>query len=101
VTYQANNPEQVKKRQDSVKARQEQQRKDLKELLELPQFRRYLWRHMNETCKRNEEAFNPNGSIQSYNCGMQGVSKILWAEIEAIDPKVIPRMMLEYLEEQK
>lgn len=100
--YNAADPKQVKKRADKEKDRNEQNAKDLAELLAIPQFRRYIWRHINVTCMCiAKSAFNPNGSFQSKDLGMQSVGAILFAEIEQIDPKLIPQMMLEYLQSQE
>ncbi len=98
ATYNAADSAQVKKRQRTAKDAADQQLLELKHLLDIPEFRRYLWRHMNETCGVLRSASSPNGSIQSQNIGMQDVARILWAEVERVDPKAIPRMMSEYAE---
>ena len=94
--YRANDPAQLKKRRDRDKFSKEQRDKDLAELLAMPQFRRYVWGLMYERCGLMQEPFNPNGSVQSYNAGMQAVAKMLWVEIESVNPKLIPQMMLEH-----
>lgn len=100
--YNAADEKQVKKRTDKVKLRAEQIEIDLKELLALPAFRRYIWRHLNETCGIIAKAeFVPNGSTENYRRGMQGVGAAIWVEIESVDPKLIPQMMMEYLESMK
>lgn len=100
--YNAADPKQVQKRTDKAKSRKEQQDKDLAELLAMPQFRRYIWRHLNETCGIIAKAeFVPNGSTENYRRGMQGVGAAIWSEIEQVDAKLIPQMMLEYLESQE
>lgn len=91
----AADPAQVKKRQQRAKDAAEQSELDLKGLLKLPEFRRYVWRHMNETCGLLRSAANGNGSVQSINIGMQDVGRALWAEIETADPLSIPLMMKE------
>lgn len=96
--FQANDPAQVKKRETSQKLKLEQQREDMKKLLAMPEFRRFVWRHIHETCKLMHTPFHPNGSTQTLNIGMQDVARALWTEIEQIDAKVIPLMMTEYLE---
>jgi hypothetical protein len=100
-TFNAADPAQVKKRQRTEKDRVDQQREDLKVLLKMPEFRRYLWRHINESCGLFRSAANGNGSIQSQNIGMQDVARILWVEIEGVDPMAIPAMMFEWHEAQK
>lgn len=99
--HNAANPAHVKKQTDRAKLRKEQQDADLKELLAMPQFRRYIWRHMNETCGLMRDPFNPNGSIANVNMGLRAAALAQWAEIEQVDPKLIPQMMLEYWEAQK
>lgn len=79
----------------------EQQAEDLKALLELPAFRRYVWRLIGERCGLLTSPGSNNGSIQSANIGRQDVARELWAEIEAADPLVIPKMMVETHEAQK
>jgi len=97
----AANERQVRKRQQTAKDVDEQRERELKALLAIPEFRRYLWRHMNETCGILQSSANPNGSVQSINIGMQDVARILWAEIEAADPLAIPRMMTEHYQSQQ
>lgn len=79
----------------------ELQAEDLKALLELPQFRRYVWRLIGERCGLLTSPGSNNGSIQSANVGRQDVGRELWSEIEAADPLVIPKMMVEHYEAQK
>lgn len=79
----------------------EQQVNDLKALLEMPAFRRFVWRLIGERCKLLESPGANNGSVQSVNVGRQDVGRELWVELEAIDPLVIPKMMVEYFEAQK
>jgi len=99
--YNAANPEHVKERKRTAKDQQEQQQEDLKKLLALPEFRRYVWRVMNETCGLMRSGASPNGSTQSINIGMQDVARAMWAEIELTDPLSIPAMMTEHYEAQK
>lgn len=99
--FQANNPAQVKKRQQKAERIADHQLVDLRKLLELIEFRRYIWRHMNETCGMLRDPFSSNGSTMTLNIGMQSVARALWAEIERADPAVIPRMMVEYQESLK
>lgn len=101
AAYNAANPEHVAARKRTEKDQQGQQRDDLRKLLAMPEFRRYIWRHMHATCGLMRSASNPNGSVQSTNLGMQDVARVLWAEIEAVEPLAIPRMMTEFHEGQK
>jgi hypothetical protein len=79
----------------------EQQAEDLKSLLALAEFRRFVWRLIGERCKLLESPGSANGSIQSCNIGRQDVGRELWIEIEGADPLAIPLMMGEYHEAQK
>jgi len=97
----AGDPESVRKQKLTAKDILDQQQADLRGLLAQPAFRRYIWRHMNETCGLLKSAANPNGSIQSLNIGMQDVGRALWGEIEAADALMIPKMMQETFEAQR
>lgn len=99
--YRANDPAQVKTKQQKAKRVQDSQLADLAVLLKSIEFRRYMWRHIHETCGLLRDPFTSNGSVQSYNIGMQAVARVLWAELERADPAIIPQMMAEYAESQK
>lgn len=99
--YNAADPKQVKKRTDKAKDSKEQVDKDLAELLAMPQFRRYVWRHINDTCGLMRDPFSPNGSVLNLNIGMQSVARAMWAEVESVKPELIPQMMLEFLQSTK
>jgi hypothetical protein len=96
-----NDPATVGRAKAREKRQLEQQAEDLKALLEQPAFRRYLWRLIGERCKLLESPGSNNGSVQSWNVGRQDVGRELWAEIEAVDPLIIPKMMVETYEAQK
>jgi hypothetical protein len=96
-----NDPVQVGRAKAREKRALEQQAEDLKSLLELPAFRRYVWRLIGERCGLLSSPGTSNGSIQSWNVGRQDVGRELWAEIEAVDPLLIPRMMTEHFEALK
>lgn len=97
----AANPDKVQKSKDKAKFAKEQQDADLKDLLAMPQFRRYIWRHINETCGLMRDPFSANGSVMNLNVGMQAMGRALFAEIESVDPRLIPQIMIEWLELQK
>lgn len=99
--YIASDPKQVKKRAESAKDAKAQETRELQALLKLPEFRRYVWRHMHESCGLMRSPANPNGSVQSTNIGMQDVARILWAEIDSADPQAIVTMMREYREQSE
>jgi hypothetical protein len=99
--YNAANVEQVRERKRTEKERAEQYRDEMRKLLDMPEFRRFAWRFMNETCGILRNAANPNGSIQSINLGLQSAGIALWTEVEACDPLMIPMMMTEHYEAQK
>ena len=95
------NEESVTSAKRKAKRRLEIQQNDLRKLIEMPEFRRYIWRHMNETCGLLRSPASGNGSVQSQNIGMQDAARLMWADLENVDPKVIPLMMIEYAEAQK
>jgi len=99
--YNAANVEQVNARKRTDKDRSEQQREDMRKLLAQPEFRRFAWRFMNETCGLLRSAANPNGSVQSISIGLQSAGIALWAEIEAVDALALPAIMVEYFEARK
>lgn len=91
----------VKKRQDKAKRLQDNRDADLRELLRLPAFRRFIWHLICERCSVMQSPFNPNGSTQTLNIGRQDVGRELWDAIEKIDAVQIPAIMLEYAESLK
>lgn len=97
----ASNESSVNRAKAREKRQLDQQSDDLKALLELPAFRRYVWRLIGERCKLLESPGSNNGSVQSANVGRGDVGRELWVEIESVDPLVIPKMMIEYHEAQK
>lgn len=99
--FHANDPEQVKEKSDKAKRRRDYQEDDLRALLAMPEFRRFAWRLMHETCKLLSSPLSSNGSLQSHDIGMQDVARAVWLEIESIDANLIPQMMIEYRESLK
>lgn len=97
----AANPDSVAKAKREEKDALDEQRADMAKLLAQPEFRRYVWRLMHETCGLLKSASNPNGSIQSQLIGMQDVGRRVWTDIEAADALAIPLMMREHHEAQK
>lgn len=96
-----NNEASVARAKAREKRQLEQQADDLKALLGMPAFRRYVWRLIGERCGLLNSPGSNNGSVQSANVGRQDVGRELWAEIESVDPLVIPKMMVETYEAQK
>lgn len=94
--FRANDPAQVGKRQQKAKLVRENQDADLRTLLTMPEFRRFMWNLIHERCQVMQTPFSPNGSTQTLNIGRSDVGRELWAAIERIDPAVIPKMMVEY-----
>jgi hypothetical protein len=101
TVHNAADPQAVQRQKKKTKDQTQQQADDVRALLQLPEFRRYVWRHMNATCGLMRSAAHPNGSQQSLQIGMQSVGLQLWTEIEAVDPLMIPKMMTEYHESLK
>lgn len=88
----------VRKRQQSAKDADEQRQRELKGLLQIPEFRAWVWRLLGEKCKIMESPGSTNGSIQSANVGRGDVGREVWLEIEGADPLAIPLMMRETYE---
>lgn len=97
----ASNESAVNRAKEREKRKLDQQADDLTALLELPAFRRFVWRLIGERCKLLESPGSNNGSVQSANVGRQDVGRELWADIEAIDPLLIPKMMTDTFEALK
>lgn len=85
----------VKQAKQSERDALEQQQRELKALLQVPEFRRWVWRLIGERCKLLESPGSTNGSIQSTNIGRQDVGREVWSEIEQADALAIPTMMRE------
>lgn len=99
--YNAADPKKVRKREQRAKDQQKQLAADFEALLDLPQFRRFLWHHMCDTCGLFRSTFSPNGSIMAKDLGRQSIGQELVAAVEAVNPKLIPQMMTEFAEWQK
>lgn len=99
--YNAADAKQVKKRERKANSLAEQHRVDLAQLLQDPVFRRYIWRVIHEYCGVMQSAFSTNGSSMTFQVGMQDLGKRIWAEIEQVNAKSIPQMMIEYQESRE
>ncbi len=98
--YNAADPKKVKRREDKAKRERDSSDDDLKALLQLPQFRRFLWRHICGDCQIFQTQFSPNGSLFAHNTGRQSIGLEMLSRVEKIDPALIPQMMMEYAEWQ-
>jgi hypothetical protein len=99
--YNAADPKQVKKRQDKAKRFADAQDDNLKALMQLPQFRLFLWNLICARCAIFQTTFHPNGSTFALNAGKQSIGLELLSEIERIDAKLVPQMMTEFAEAMK
>jgi hypothetical protein len=99
--FNAADEQQVRDRKRTAKDAIEVQREDLKALLDQPAFRRFIWRHLHVTCGIMQSPGSTNGTLQSMQIGKQDVGRALWAEIEGVDPLVIPLMMGEHYQERQ
>lgn len=100
-TYNAADPKQVKERTRKADRQQEHRDDDLRELLKLAAFRRFIWHLICERCQIYTSPFHPNGSTQTLNIGRRDVGLELFATIERIDAALIPQLMNEYRESLK
>ena len=96
--YNAADPKQVSKKTQQRNDQRTQQLADLRGLLQIVEFRRYLWQVMHEYCGVLKSPFSTNGSVMNLNAGMGDIGRRLWADIEQADPLSIPRMMTEFYE---
>jgi hypothetical protein len=99
--YNAADAKQVKKRTDKAKLAADQRDDEFKQLLEQPAFRRFLWNHICVRCQVFQSPFNPNGSVQTLNVGRQDVGRELFADVERVNPTLIPQMMTEHAEARR
>jgi hypothetical protein len=98
--YRANDPKQVEGKKSKLERARKRQEDDFRKLLSQIEFRRWLWTLMNERCQIMVTPYSSNGSAMSHAAGRGDIGRELWAAIEAVDPKLIPQMMLEYAESQ-
>jgi hypothetical protein len=97
------NEEEIKKNKIAQeKYAQEQARdlSDLKKLLQMPEFRRYVWREL-ERCGVFSESFNTNAMIMARNEGTRSVGISLLAELMLAKHDAFAKMQAEFYSETK
>ena len=85
--------EQVKDASRKEEKHREDELLDLKDILEMPQGRRFPWRLMGH-CKTFESIFEPSAKIY-YNSGRQDVGHYLMKEIVEAGEHYLLKMMME------
>ncbi len=95
----ASDPAQVKKAERAAKEAEEQRALDLKGLLKLPEFRRYLYRWIWEK-QLALSPFNSNGSTMSLNVGRQDMAREMLHEIRLADVTAFATILREQAEEE-
>lgn len=85
-------------RNREIEALRDQQVEDLRQLLALPEGRRFLWRLLGE-CRIYQSPMNPNGSMQAHNIGMGDAGRMLISWLTDVDPKAYPQLMLDHAPE--
>lgn len=93
--YNSGDPRQTAERRKAQEDERLRNIHELRGLLRIPEFRRYLWRVIGTTCRVLQTPMNSNGSQQSYNIGRGDVGRELWEEIEDADAAAIHEMMRE------
>lgn len=89
----AADPEQVKNAVTKTNLKRDDELNDLRYLLTLPQFRRFVWRLL-KFCKVFETIWSPSALIH-YNSGQQDVGHFVTAEVVSADPEALVKMMVE------
>lgn len=90
----ASDPRQVDKRRKKLEDQAEQESAELRALLQLPEFRRYLWRHLSQ-CGIFRSSLNPSGSMVYFNEGLRSCGLAMWAEVVAADESAILLLLRE------
>lgn len=95
----ASDPGQVTRSQQSEKYIRESQKKDLEKVVDTPEGRRVLWGIL-EHCSTFQSIWHPSALIH-YNAGKQDVGHFLLAQLNDLNPALMPRMMAEFYEQRK
>jgi hypothetical protein len=95
--------EELKKKQEELelkrKKKREREKNDIKKLLKLPEFRRFVWRKWGEWGLL-KDTFTQNSNQTAYNCGQRLCALNLLADMNDADSKAFPQMQAEYISEQ-
>jgi hypothetical protein len=94
----ASDPEQVKEAGKREETQREQELRDLKAVLSMPEGRRFVWRLM-DFCGPFKTCWAPNAKIH-YNSGQQDVGHFLMGEIVQADGEAMISMMRDKYNEQ-
>lgn len=100
ITFNAADPKQVRARGLKEKRQEEQELEDLRELLNLPAGRRFLWRQL-ERCAVWKTSFHPSGQVFAANEGRRGVGVELMTQIIEADPQAWIALQQERLDAER
>lgn len=78
----------------------ERELNDMRKLLKMPEFRRFLW-EMLSICGLYRNPFNPNASVTSFQCGAQDIGQQLLRKINLADMYIFSQIQEEFLSEQR
>lgn len=90
----------LKQQQDKIEQEEARILSDLRKLLQLPEFRRYVWREL-ERCGVHSSSFNLNAMQMSYNEGARSVGIALLTELMIAKPDAYHQMSKEHYSEVK
>lgn len=97
--FDANDPQQVKKRQSKAERKLQQQHDDLRSVLSTEQGMRFLWRLLGE-CGIHRDPFNTNALAMAKAVGAQSIGRFIEVEIaEACPEKFLEMQLLAQKEE--
>ena len=92
--------ERVEKDAEAEKLRRDNELAELKGLLRLPEFRRFMWRMLGWTKFNGRNLWSPGAEIHK-NAAMRDLGREIFGELEEADQEAVFRMMREAKGEQK
>lgn len=93
-TDSAIDPKQMKDKEEKDKLRSLDEVADMKKLLEMAPFRRFMYRTLNHL-KPFQSVYHASGSQQSYNIGLQDAGHYLMGQVSDAEPEAIFKIMKE------
>jgi hypothetical protein len=91
----AGDEEQVKKAVTTEKVRRQEQLRDLRELLELPMFRRFAWRLLEE-CRVFRTPWDDDERWTHVRIGKGEIGRWLLDEVSVAHPGALAELMVQY-----
>ncbi len=87
--YSASDPDQIAEREEELEVQREKELADLKDLLELPLGRRFIWRMLSK-CHVFQTSIGPNMEALE---GERNIGLQLWNEVVEAYPEMIPELL--------